>query len=385
MKLSILGATGSIGTQALEVVDDLRGIKEIEIVGLTGNRNIKLLETQIRKYRPPFAAVADEDAAKELKVRTRDTDCRILCGEDGLSEIAVQESVDMVLSAIVGFAGLVPTMRAIEQGKDIALANKETLVTAGNLFMQAVKEHGVRLLPVDSEHSAIFQSLHGGKAQELKKVLLTASGGPFFGWKREALSRVTKADALQHPNWSMGAKITIDSATLMNKGLEILEACHLFGVGIEDVEVVVHRESIIHSMVEFVDHSILAQMALPSMKHPIQYAFTYPARLVSKNAEISFSELGRMTFYQPDEETFTCLALAKRAGTEGGLMPTIMNAANEVAVAKFLRDEIGFLEIPEIVERAMQDFENKAKPTLSQIVETDRLVRESMQRLKEKA
>lgn len=385
MKLSILGATGSIGTQALEVVDDLRGIKEIEIVGLTGNRNIKLLETQIRKYRPPFAAVADEDAAKELKVRTRDTDCRILCGEDGLSEIAVQESVDMVLSAIVGFAGLVPTMRAIEQGKDIALANKETLVTAGNLFMQAVKEHGVRLLPVDSEHSAIFQSLHGGKAQELKKVLLTASGGPFFGWKREALSRVTKADALQHPNWSMGAKITIDSATLMNKGLEILEACHLFGVGIEDVEVVVHRESIIHSMVEFVDHSILAQMALPSMKHPIQYAFTYPARLVSKDAEISFSELGRMTFYQPDEETFTCLALAKRAGTEGGLMPTIMNAANEVAVAKFLRDEIGFLEIPEIVERAMQDFENKAQPTLSQIVETDRLVRESMQRLKEKA
>lgn len=385
MKLSILGATGSIGTQALEVVDDLRGIKEIEIVGLTGNRNIKLLETQIRKYRPPFAAVADEDAAKELKVRTRDTDCRILCGEDGLTEIAVQESVDMVLSAIVGFAGLVPTMRAIEQGKDIALANKETLVTAGNLFMQAVKEHGVRLLPVDSEHSAIFQSLHGGKAQELKKVLLTASGGPFFGWKREALSRVTKADALQHPNWSMGAKITIDSATLMNKGLEILEACHLFGVGIEDVEVVVHRESIIHSMVEFVDHSILAQMALPSMKHPIQYAFTYPARLVSKDAEISFSELGRMTFYQPDEETFTCLALAKRAGTEGGLMPTIMNAANEVAVAKFLRDEIGFLEIPEIVERAMQDFENKAKPTLSQIVETDRLVRESMQRLKEKA
>ena len=385
MKLSILGATGSIGTQALEVVDDLRGIKEIEIVGLTGNRNIKLLETQIRKYRPPFAAVADEDAAKELKVRTRDTDCRILCGEDGLSEIAVQESVDMVLSAIVGFAGLVPTMRAIEQGKDIALANKETLVTAGNLFMQAVKEHSVRLLPVDSEHSAIFQSLHGGKAQELKKVLLTASGGPFFGWKREALSRVTKADALQHPNWSMGAKITIDSATLMNKGLEILEACHLFGVGIEDVEVVVHRESIIHSMVEFVDHSILAQMALPSMKHPIQYAFTYPARLVSKDAEISFSELGRMTFYQPDEETFTCLALAKRAGTEGGLMPTIMNAANEVAVAKFLRDEIGFLEIPEIVERAMQDFENKAQPTLSQIVETDRLVRESMQRLKEKA
>ena len=385
MKLSILGATGSIGTQALEVVDDLRGIKEIEIVGLTGNRNIKLLETQIRKYRPPFAAVADENAAKELKVRTRDTDCRILCGEDGLSEIAVQESVDMVLSAIVGFAGLVPTMRAIEQGKDIALANKETLVTAGNLFMQAVKEHGVRLLPVDSEHSAIFQSLHGGKAQELKKVLLTASGGPFFGWKREALSRVTKADALQHPNWNMGAKITIDSASLMNKGLEILEACHLFGVGIEDVEVVVHRESIIHSMVEFVDHSILAQMALPSMKHPIQYAFTYPARLVSKDAEVSFSELGRMTFYQPDEETFTCLALAKRAGAEGGLMPTIMNAANEVAVAKFLRDEIGFLEIPEIVERAMQDFENKAQPTLSQIVETDRLVRESMQRLKEKA
>lgn len=378
VKLAVLGSTGSIGTQALEVADDLKGIKEIEVTALTGNRNIKLLEEQIRKYRPRIAAVPEESAAADLKVRVADTGCRVLCGEEGLSEAATEESADMVLSSIVGFAGLKPTMRAIESGKDIALANKETLVTAGNLFTEAVKKNKVRLLPVDSEHSAIFQSLKGGRRSELKKILLTASGGPFFGRTREQLIGVTKADALKHPNWDMGAKITVDSATLMNKGLEILEACHLFDVRIDDIEVVVHRESIIHSMVEFTDHSIIAQMSLPSMKHPIQYAFTYPERLVSKDDEVSFAQLRKMTFYRPDEETFLCLPLAKRAGREGGLMPTVLNAANEVAVAKFLRDEIEFLEIPSVVERAMSDFANEESPSLLRIIETDRYIREKL-------
>lgn len=380
MKLSILGATGSIGTQALEVVDELRGSKDITVVGLTGGKNIKLLEAQIRKYRPKIAAVPEEADAQELRIRTADTDCQILCGEEGLCAVATEASVDMVLAAIVGFAGLVPTMRAIEAGKDIALANKETLVTAGNLFMQAVKKHGVRLLPVDSEHSAIFQCLAGGRREEVRKIWLTASGGPFFGMCRDELAGVTKQAALQHPNWNMGAKITIDSATMMNKGLEILEACHLFQVSIEDITVVVHRESIIHSMVEFVDHSVLAQMALPSMKQPIQYTFTYPERLAAKAAPISFAEIGKMTFYSPDEEAFPCLALAKQAGTIGGLMPTVLNAANEAAVAKFLREEIRFLEIAEEVQRAMEDFSNIAEPTLAQIIETDKKVRIEMQK-----
>ena len=297
-------------------------------------------------------------------------------GAEGLNEVATEKSADMVLSAIVGFAGLVPTMNAIEQGKDIALANKETLVTAGQIFMSAVEKYGVRLLPVDSEHSAIFQSMRGGSRGEVKKILLTASGGPFFGKTRAELENVTISDALNHPNWSMGAKITVDSATLMNKGLEVLEAKWLFRVEIKDIEVVVHRESIIHSMVEFRDKSIIAQMSLPSMKHPIQYAFTYPQRLPSPDREVSFSDLKTMTFYNADESTFRCLALAKKAGEIGGTMPTILNGANEVAVAGFLKGQKRFLDIADIVQRATEEIEPKENPTLTDIIETDREVRE---------
>lgn len=378
MKVSILGSTGSIGTQALEVVRDLKGIYDIEITALTGNSNIDLLEKQIREFEPEYAAVSDGDAAKKLKIAVADTECKVLSGQEGLCVAAAESGADMVLSSIVGFAGLVPTMRAIEAGIDIALANKETLVTAGGLFMNAVEKNKVRLLPVDSEHCAIFQSLQSGKRNELNKILLTASGGPFFGKTRDELSNVKKEQALKHPNWSMGAKITIDSATLMNKGLEVLEARWLFGVDIDNIEVVVQRESIIHSMVEFKDKSIIAQLSLPSMKHPIQYAFTYPNRLPSKDESVSFADLAKLTFYKPDEETFRCLALAKQAGKEGGIMPTVMNAANEAAVAAFLQDRIGFLDIADMVERAMSDFKNIQNPSIEDIISANDEVRNSL-------
>ena len=375
MKIAILGATGSIGTQALEVVEDLRGIKEIEITGLSGNKNLKLLAEQIRKFRPPYAAVPEEEDAKTLATMVADTNCKVLSGQEGLCFLAAETGADMVLSSIVGFSGLVPTLRAIEAGIDIALANKETLVTAGSIFMDAVKKHGVRLLPVDSEHSAIFQSLHAGEKKELSKILLTASGGPFFGKTKEELKEVTRAQALKHPNWSMGAKITIDSATLMNKGLEVIEAKWLFDVEIDDIEVVVQRESIIHSMVEFTDHSIIAQLGLPSMKHPIQYAFTYPKRLPAKGERVSFADLGKITFAKPDEETFRCLALAKEAGRKGGIMPTVLNAANEVAVAAFLQEKIKFLEIGEFVEKTMGRYQNSKNPTLEDLLQVDGEIR----------
>lgn len=375
MKLSILGSTGSIGTQALEVVEELKGIRDITVTGISGNRNLTLLEEQIRRFRPPYAAVPDEGLAKQLALSVADTGCRVLSGQEGLCYLAAETGADMVLSAIVGFAGLVPTLRAVEAGKDIALANKETLVTAGKIFMDAVKRRGVRLLPVDSEHCAIFQSLLAGRPKEIHRLLLTASGGPFFGKKPEALKTVKKEQALKHPNWSMGAKITIDSATLMNKGLEVLEARWLFGVGIDDIEVVVQRESIIHSMVEFKDHSVIAQMSLPSMKHPIQYALTYPERLPSKDPRVEFAKLGRLTFYEPDEKTFRCLALAKSAGRQGGILPTVMNAANEVAVAAFLEDRIGFLEIPDVVEGVMSRWNNIEDPTVEDLLAADAAVR----------
>ncbi len=376
MKVAILGATGSIGTQGLEVVEDLRGIKDIEVVGISGNKNLKLLEEQIRRFSVPYAAVPDEEDAKALRTAVADTDCKVLSGREGLCFIAAETGADMLLSAIVGFSGMVPTMKAIEAGIDIALANKETLVTAGPIFMDAVAKHQVRILPVDSEHSAIFQSLQGGERKELAKVLLTASGGPFYGKTKEELATVTLAQALKHPNWSMGAKITIDSATLMNKGLEVIEAKWLFDVAIDDVEVVVQRESIIHSMVEFCDHSVIAQLGLPSMKHPIQYAFTYPERLPAKGERISFGDLGKLSFGKPDEETFRCLALAKEAGRQEGIMPTVMNAANEVAVGAFLKEKIGFLEIADFVERTMNGFRNIENPTIEDLLAADRAVRE---------
>lgn len=375
MKLAILGSTGSIGTQALQVVEELRGRYEIQVTGISGNRNLPLLEEQIRRFCPAYAAVPDPAAAKDLAIAVKDTDCKILSGQEGLCALAADTDADMVLSSIVGFSGLIPTMRAIEAGKDIALANKETLVTAGNIFMDAIARHHVRLLPVDSEHCAIFQSLQAGKRQELKKILLTASGGPFFGKTAAELNTVTREQALRHPNWSMGAKITIDSATLMNKGLEVIEAKWLFGVEIDDIEVVVQRESIIHSMVEFKDHSVIAQMSLPSMKHPIQYAFTYPDRLDSQDPEISFAELGSITFAKPDEKTFRCLALAKEAGRRGGILPTVLNAANETAVAAFLEGKIGFMQIPEIVENTMSQWHNQQNPSLEDLIAIDREVR----------
>ena len=377
MKLVILGSTGSIGTQALEVVEELRGNFDIEVIGISGNRNLKLLEEQIRKFAPAYAAVPDAVAAAELSAAVKDTDCKVLSGQDGLCYLASETGADMLLSSIVGFAGLLPTMRAIEAGIDIALANKETLVTAGSIFMDAVKKHGVRLLPVDSEHCAIFQSLQAGKDKEVAKLLLTASGGPFFGKTRQELQGITKEQALKHPNWSMGAKITIDSATLMNKGLEIMEARWLFDVDIDDIEVVVQRESIIHSMVEFQDRSVIAQMSKPSMKHPIQYAFTYPNRLPAKEERVDFAALGKLTFYQPDEETFRCLALAKQAGKMGGIMPTVLNAANEVAVGEFLNDRIGFLEIAERVEKTMAAWKNNPNPSLEELIAVDVEIRKA--------
>jgi len=377
MNISILGSTGSIGTQALEVVDDLKGIKDINVCAITGNSNIELLEQQARRYSPKMAVVADESKYNDLKSRLADTSVTVNCGEEGLCTAATMPECDMVLSSIVGFAGLVPTMKAIEAGKDIALANKETLVTAGSLFMDAVKKYGVRILPVDSEHSAIFQSMHGGSHGEVRKILLTASGGPFFGRTETELENIKKEQALKHPNWSMGAKITIDCATLMNKGLEVIEAKWLFDVGFDDIEVVVHRESIIHSMVEFCDKSTIAQLSLPSMKHPIQYAFTYPERLPSPDKSIDFAALANMTFARPDEETFKCLALAKQAGRQGGIMPTVLNAANEVAVSAFLKDKISFLGIGEYVGEVLSKYNNISKPTLADIINTDREIRQS--------
>lgn len=376
MKLSILGSTGSIGTQALEVVSDLKGIKDIEVTAISGKSNIKLLEAQARAYQPKIVATADEDKYQSLKTALSDTNIKVLAGREGLFAVAEEESADTLLSSVVGFAGLEPTFRAIEAGKNIALANKETLVTAGSLFMEKVKEKGVQLMPVDSEHSAIFQCLLANNDKKLRRILLTASGGPFFGKSKAELENVTLKDALKHPTWAMGAKITIDSATLMNKGLEVLEAKWLFDTEIDDIEVVVHRESIIHSAVEFVDKSVIAQMSLPSMKHPIQYAFTYPERLLSKDEPLDLKKLANLTFFDPDEEAFPLLALAKKAGKLGGIMPTVLNAANETAVYAFLDGKIKFNEIPDYVEKTMSEYKNIENPSLSDIIKTDKSVRE---------
>ena len=376
MKLSILGSTGSIGTQALKVVDDIKEFKNIELTALSGNSNTKLLEEQARKYRPKLVATADEKNYLSLKASLSDTSIKVVCGEEGLFEVATEEECDTVLSSIVGFAGLKPTFAAIEAGKNIALANKETLVTAGSLVMDSIKNSGVQLMPVDSEHSAIFQCLLANNSKKLRRILLTASGGPFFGKTRGELENVTKSDALKHPTWSMGAKITIDSATLMNKGLEIIEAKWLFDTEIDVIEVIVHRESIIHSAVEFDDKSVIAQMSLPSMTHPIQYAFTYPDRLCSKDEPLDLKKLSKLTFYEPDEETFRMLKLAKKAGKDGGIMPTVLNAANENAVYAFLEDKIKFLEIADYVEKTMSEYKNISSPTLDDIIAVNKEIRE---------
>ena len=375
-KIAILGSTGSIGTQTLEVV---RENKDIEVLGLAAGNNIKLLEEQIREFKPRLAAVWKEEKAKELRENIKDLNVKVVSGMEGLIELAVLEEAEILVTAIVGMIGIRPTIEAIKAGKDIALANKETLVTAGHIIMPLAKEHNVAILPVDSEHSAIFQSLQGSNRSELHKILLTASGGPFRGKKREDLMNIQVEDALKHPNWEMGRKITIDSSTLVNKGLEVIEAKWLFDVDIEQIEVVVHPQSIIHSMVEYVDGAIIAELGTPDMKLPIQYALYYPERRFLPGERVDFATLSQLTFEKPDMETFYGLSLAFEAGKEGGSLPTVFNAANELAVSKFLNRKIGYLQIPEIIEVCMRNHKNILNPTVEEILQTEKAVYEQIE------
>ena len=374
-KLTILGSTGSIGTQALDVVD-MRGY---EVVALTADRNHKLLEQQIRKYKPQYAALSNEAAAAELKIAVADTGTKVLSGKEGVKECASAGDADTVLNSIVGIAGLAPTIEAIESGRNIALANKETLVAGGKLVMNKAKEKGVSILPVDSEHSAIFQCLQGmNKKDELKSIILTASGGPFFGKTRGELENVTVEQALKHPNWEMGAKITVDSASMMNKGLELIEAVWLFDVSAEMIDIVVHRESIIHSLIEYNDNSVIAQLGVPDMRIPIQYALTYPERYPSPVKKLNLWDYQNLTFYKPDYDTFECLNLCKKAITMGGLYPCVANGANEMANELFRNGRIGFLEIAEKVALAMEKCKAKDNYTLSDVFEYDEMARQSV-------
>lgn len=367
-KLCILGSTGSIGTQALEVARK----HNINITALTASVNADRLEEQAREFKPKMVALLDEEAARDLKLRLSDTDVKVLSGIGGICECAREESADTVLNSIVGMAGLVPTLDAIDEGKNLALANKETLVAGGQLVMNAARKKGINIYPVDSEHSAIFQCLRGApKDRALKRILLTASGGPFFGKTREELRDVTAEQALKHPNWDMGAKITIDSATMMNKGLEVIEACWLFGVTPDQIKVVVHRESIIHSAVEFMDNAVIAQLGLPDMKIPIQYALTYPERFESPTDELDLATLGTLTFAEPDYETFDCLSVCKEAIRRGGLYPAAANSANEQANALFRKGKIGFLDIGELVGEAMEACGRDGDFTLTDVLELD--------------
>ena len=370
--LIILGSTGSIGVQALQVCDNL----QIEVVSLIAHSNVQLMAEQIQQYRPKVAALYDEKAAEELRKLVPPHQTRILKGLPGVLEAVVHPDADTVLTSVVGIAGLLPTLTAIEAGKHIALSNKETLVTAGALVMEAARKKGVRLLPVDSEHSAIFQSLSGNRPLDISKLILTASGGPFRGYSLEQLQKVTLEQALNHPNWSMGSKITIDSATMMNKGLEVIEAMWLFDVPPENIEVVVHPQSIIHSMVEYRDGSIMAQLGAPDMRVPIQLALTWPERHPNPYKRIQFSEISKLTFEKPDLETFKALKLAFEAARIGGTLPCAMNAANEVAVDLFLKGRITFLEIAELIERVMDMHIVNSRPVLNDIIDTDRASRE---------
>ena len=375
-KIAILGSTGSIGTQTLEVV---RENKDIEVLGLAAGNNIKLLERQIREFHPKMAAVWSEDRAKELRENVKDLNIKIVSGMEGLIELSVMEESEILVTAIVGMIGIRPTIEAIKAGKDIALANKETLVTAGHIIMPLAKEYQVAILPVDSEHSAIFQSLQGGQEKALHKILLTASGGPFRQKTREELLNIQVEDALKHPNWEMGRKITIDSSTLVNKGLEVIEAKWLFDVSLDQIEVVVHPQSIIHSMVEYVDGAIIAQLGTPDMKLPIQYALYYPERRFLPGDRLDFAALSKLTFEKPDMETFYGLRLAFEAGKEGGSLPTVFNAANELAVSKFLERKIKYLEIPEIIEHCMQAHKTIADPSVDEILQTEQEVYEQIE------
>lgn len=368
-KIGILGSTGSIGTQTLEVAE---ANGDLEIVGLAAGRNIKLLEEQIRKFHPRLAAVMDEKAAGELAVKIQDTNTKVVAGMDGFLELAAMEEMETLVTAVVGMIGIRPTMEAICAGKDIALANKETLVTAGHLIIPLAQEHHVRILPVDSEHSAVFQCLNGERSREVEKLIITAPGGPFRGKKRGFLGSVTLEDTLKHPNWVMGQKITVDSATLVNKGLEVMEARWLFDVDLDHIQVVVQPQSIIHSMVEFEDGAVIAQLGTPDMRLPIQYALCYPDRRYLAGDRLDFRTLKQITFEEPDMETFQGLPMAIEAARKGGSMPTVFNAANELAVKKFLQRKIGFLDIYDIIGQSMERHTLVREPDLDQILEIEK-------------
>ena len=372
-KIAILGSTGSIGTQTLEIV---REQKDICVTALAAGKNIRLLEEQIREFRPSLVCVGDEEKAAELKRNIADLSVRVVTGMEGLIEVAVEPESEILVTAIVGMIGIRPTIAAIEAGKTIALANKETLVTAGHLIIPLAKKHKVQILPVDSEHSAIFQSLQGNEGNRVHKILLTASGGPFRGRTREELADVTLEDALKHPNWSMGRKITIDSSTLVNKGLEVMEAKWLFGVELDLIQVVVHPQSVIHSAVEYEDGAVIAQLGTPDMRLPIQYALYYPNRRPLSGKRLDLFELGSLTFEKPDVSAFRGLSLAYEAMKKGGNVPTIFNAANERAVALFLERKIPYLEIPELIEASMNEIAYREAPDVEEILATEQAVYE---------
>ena len=371
-RVSILGSTGSIGTQSIEVCEK----HGLEIIAIAAHSSIDMLEEQARKYRPKYAGIFRDDKYEELKSRLSDTDITVLCGMEGLCRIASLEENDIVLNSVVGMVGLLPTLTAINAGKDVALANKETLVAGGTLVTSLAKEKGVRIYPVDSEHSAIFQCLQGNKPEQVNKVILTASGGPFYGYSYEQLKNVTKADALKHPNWDMGNKITIDSATLMNKGLEFIEAKWLFDLEPEQIDIVVHRQSVIHSAVEYNDYAVIAQLGVPDMKIPIQYSLLYPERVECPTKQLSLTDYGTLTFAEPDYKTFKCLSAAIEAISRGGAYPCLVNSANEEAVKAFLNDEIQFVQIGEIVSSVLEKFPYTEINRYEDVIAADKSARE---------
>ncbi|MCI8405286.1 MAG: 1-deoxy-D-xylulose-5-phosphate reductoisomerase [Clostridia bacterium] len=371
-KISVLGSTGSIGTQTLAIAREYRGIG---IEAMSANSNIELLEKQAREFRPQIVCVTNENKAKDLKIKLADTAVKVVSGKKGLNEAAVAGGAETVVTAVVGISGLEPTIEAIKAKKNIALANKETLVTGGHIVMRLARENEVQILPVDSEHSAIFQSLQGcSDRREIKNIFLTASGGPFFGKQRDDLKNITPAEALKHPNWNMGAKVTIDSSTLVNKGLEVIEAKWLFGT--ENIKVLIHRQSVVHSMVEFVDNGIIAQLGAPDMRLPIQYALTYPIRLPMKNNRLDFSKYSALTFEEPDVDTFYALRLAYNALKEGGIKPTLFNGADEAAVDLFMQGKLSYLGISEAIDKAMTSVKNVENPSVEDIFAADKAARE---------
>ena len=376
-KISVLGSTGSIGTQTLEIAREYKGIS---IEAMSAHSNIELLERQAREFKPKLVCVTDERKAMDLKTKLADTDIKVIGGNDGLCEAATCGSAKTVVTAVVGIAGLVPTIEAIKAKKNIALANKETLVTGGHIVTRLAEENNIKILPVDSEHSAIFQSLQGCRDnREIKRILLTASGGPFFGKKRDELTDIKPEDALKHPNWNMGAKVTIDSSTLVNKGLEVMEARWLFGT--ENIKVLVHRQSVLHSAVEFCDNGVIAQLGAPDMRLPIQYALTYPNRLPMKGNELDLFEYGSLTFEEPDTDTFYALSLAYEALKDGGIKPTVFNSADEAAVELFMNGKLSYLGISEAIKKAMDSIPNVENPAIEDIFEADKAAREAVRSL----